>query len=98
MGIVRVLLPPDRRGHVKDYGEIDQGMLARGYMLTIPGGLGDGQILYRLPVGTYWRAEPTDAHEMRADALAAASEADEHEARIVATAGITSWHNLPTLE
>lgn len=86
MGIVRIV--------TDNYTEIDMGMASRGYMRTIPGQIDGEEQLYLLPIGTYWRAEPTDAEQLRIDAHAALQDAGQVGARIIATAGITSWHGL----
>lgn len=88
MGIVRVVLDHE------DYSGVDMGMAQRGYMRTIPGEVADEERLFLLPQGTYWKAEPTSAEQLRIDAHTAVREADELGAKIIATAGLTSWHGL----
>lgn len=94
MGLVRIVL---ERG---DYAALRMGMEQRGYCVTIPGEVDDEERLFLLPVGTYWRAEPTDAEQMRIDATAAVIElgAEGIGARILATAGVTSCDGLPACE
>lgn len=88
MGLVRITLADN------DYGAVDMAMDQRGYMRTIPRKGHDTDQLYALPRGTYWKAEPTDASALLIEATEAAQDAGAVGARIVATAGATTWVGL----
>lgn len=88
MGHVRVCLD-----HA-DYSRLDAAMTSRGYAITITGGPEDDPQELRLPPGSYYRPEPSDAHQMRIDATAAVTDLGELGWSIVATAGVTAWDGL----
>lgn len=54
----------------------------------------DGKRLYRLPIGTYWMAEPTDADDLRDRCRKALKAAGVVSAQILVTSGPSSWDGL----
>jgi hypothetical protein len=92
VGIVRVILDGN------DYRALDMEMSARGYMGTIPDDTGATERLYRLPTGTYWRAEPFPLADLRDETRAAVQAIGASGARIIATAGASAWEGLTPLD
>ncbi len=94
MGTIRIEL--DRQGGDDEarYAALDAAMADRGYTTTVTSHAEDEPVLFRLPRGEYWRAEPTDHAQLRIDALAAIDEVAELGAEVVATAGPTAFAGL----
>ena len=89
MGVVFV------RTESGDYSAIDDRMRDLGYSTTIVGLDATGtERLLALPVGVYWRNEPTDSERMRDEAWSVVTALGELGARVVAVSGWAAWKGL----
>lgn len=91
MAIARVIV--DQGG----YAEVDTHMSAQGFATWIVAKVGDKERLYRLPKGTYWMAEVTDADDLLQRCEAACKAAGVVSAQILITSGDTKWRGLPLI-
>lgn len=82
-----------------DYPGLTMAMERRGFVRHIIAGAPEGpERVDRLPRGVYWLAEPTDAAELLAAAVAAVTEVGEPGARVVVTSGESRWQGLPRVD
>ena len=96
MGVVRIDLDG---GDPARQAKLDEEMLTRGYVTTIPGVDSAGEErTFALPPGHYWHHEPTSALEMVRVATAALEALGELGAAVISTSGDSSHQGLRMLD